>query len=275
MSTSQKITDRHALELRRKRAFKTSIDDLFLYCRALEEINLRLKDINRTFNKIAVITGCPKFWTNAIPKADILLDDEQLHFAKDSYDLVLHTMSLHWANDPVGQLIQCRLAMVPDGLLLAVFFGGETLTELRTSLLQAEIEICGGASPRVAPMTSMRDCGALLQRAGFALPVADRVEILASYTTLSKLAQDLRRMAETNVLAARRRVFSNRRFIISAEQMYKSLFSDRCGRLQATFELMFLTGWVPAANQQQPLRRGSAESKLADALKTVEHSLDR
>ena len=261
--------------MHRRRAFKPAAPDPFLHRAALDEIRVRLSDVSRSFDRSAVVTGCHEFWASAFPAADIYPDDEQIAFGSSRYGLIIHGMALHWSNDPVGQLIQCRLAMIPDGLMLAVCFGGETLTELRTALLHAEIATGGGASPRVAPMTSVRDCGALLQRAGFALPVADRVELTASYAACLDLMHDLRSMGETNALSARRKISSRPGLFEAAEEIYRESFSDGSGRLKATFELMFLTGWAPSPSQQQPLRPGSAQSRLADALKTAEHRIER
>ncbi len=275
MSLGHALTDRKALGLHRKRAFSSSAPAPFLHRAALDEIRQRLADIDRSFERTAVITGCEEFWKNAFPDAEIFPDEERIDFGGNRYGLVVHAMALHWSNDPVGQLVQCRLAMIPDGLLLAVCFGGETLTELRAALLHAEIRAGDGASPRVAPMAGVRDCGSLLQRAGFALPVADRVALSASYSTTRRLMHDLRSMGETNALAARRRTPARRSLFDFAEEVYRGAFADGRGRLRATFDLMFLTGWVPSAGQQQPLRPGSARSLLADALNTVEHKLSR
>lgn len=187
---------------------------------------------------------------------------------------MIHALSLHWANDPLGQLIQCRRAMKPDGLFLAVMFGGQTLQELRASLAEAESLVTGGLSPRVLPMAEIRDLGALMQRAGFALPVADSVTQTVHYTDLPALMADLRAMGETSALAARPRHFTRRDILTKAEAIYRANFPAPDGRITATFEVIFLTGWAPHESQQQPLRPGSAKARLADALRVPEQPLN-
>ena len=182
-------------------------------------------------------------------------------------------MGLHWANDPVGQLVQCRRALRPDGLFLGICFGGQTLQELRSALAEAETAIRGGVAPRGAPMGEIRDLGALLQRAGFALPVADAVPIRASYAGLSDLMADLRAMGETNALASRDRRALTRTVLSRAARIYAESFGDADGRLPASFELIVLTGWAPDDSQPKPLRPGTATTRLADALQTVETPL--
>ena len=224
---------------------------------------------------MAIVTGFPGFWAEGFPAARTVPDSDTLDLERGSCDLVLHAMALHWANDPVGQLVQCRLALEPDGLLLAVCFCGDTLTELRDSLLQAESFVCGGISPRIAPMGSLGDYGGLLQRAGLALPVADRISVPASYASGRSLLRDLRAMGETNALADRSRGFARRALFEEMERVYSQRHADETGRMKATFELAFLTGWSPSPGQQQPLKPGSAEARLADALSSVEHRLER
>lgn len=182
-------------------------------------------------------------------------------------------MCLHWSDDPVGQLIQARRALRPDGLFLGVMFGGETLHELRTALAQAESDLYGGLSPRVAPMAEIRDLGALLQRAGYALPVADSVRLTASYASPLHLMQELRFMGEGNALHSRRRTPASRALFARACEIYVEAFGTDDGRVPATFELIVLTGWAPDASQPQPLRPGSASKRLADALGTEEGML--
>jgi SAM-dependent methyltransferase len=199
---------------------------------------------------------------------------EVLPLAQGTHDLVIHALSLHWANDPLGQLIQCRRALKPDGLFLAVMFGGQTLQELRASLAEAESLVTGGLSPRVLPMAEIRDLGALMQRAGFALPVADSVTQTVHYTDLPALMADLRAMGETSALAARPRHFTRRDILTKAEAIYRANFPAPDGRITATFEVIFLTGWAPHESQQQPLRPGSAKARLADALRVPEQPLN-
>ena len=159
------LTDRTALQRNRQRA---KPDALFLQELAADELQERLIEVNRTFRSIAIITGFPEFWGKRFPEATVISDDETLALQPQAHDLILHTMCLHWANDPVGQLVQCRHGLEPDGLLLCTFLGGQTLHELRSSLAEAEAAITGGLSPRIAPMGEIRDLGGLLQRAGFA-----------------------------------------------------------------------------------------------------------
>lgn len=275
MSLNVELIDRKALHLHRRRAVSTLHRELFLHREAQKEIEHRLKDINRSFKHIAIVTGHKKFWKTVRPNARVVTDDERLEFSDKRFDLIIHAMSLHWSNDPVGQLIQCRRALVPDGLLLAVCLGGETLIELRRAFLDAEILVKGGASPRVAPMGDVRDYGSLLQRAAFALPVTDRLALKANYSTAMELMRDLRAMGENNALAARLKTFSSARLFRSLEEIYRHSFAAREGLLTATFELIFLTGWAPSDKQQKALLPGSAKSRLADALNTVEQKLDR
>ncbi len=228
--------------------------------------------VNKSFKEMAIVTGFPDFWQNAFPEATCRADDEVLDLPEAGFDLLIHAMALHWANDPVGQLIQARRALRPDGLLLAVFMGGKTLHELRASLAQAEAEITGGLSPRIAPMGEIRDLGALLQRAGFALPVADSIPLNVSYKSPRHLMHDLRAMGETNALSGRPRKMTRRALITRAEEIYCQAFGD-AGRINATFELIILTGWSPDESQQKPLRPGSATTRLAEALGTHEAKL--
>jgi SAM-dependent methyltransferase len=195
---------------------------------------------------------------------------DPLPLAEAGFDLVVSGLELHWAEDPVGLLVQMRRALRPDGLMIAALFGGRTLNELRTSLAEAEIETTGGLSPRVAPMGEIRELGALLQRAGFAMPVADAERFEVSYATPLHLMRELRAMGETNILAGRRRAPLRRATLARACEIYAQAFPAPEGRVAATFEVVFLTGWAPAEGQPKPLRPGSAAKRLADALGTVE-----
>ena len=267
------ICDRKALELRRSRALQRSRRTMFLHEIAAAECQERLKDINRDFRDIFVVAGFPDYWNEAFPNATISTDSELLEFEERKYDLAIHALALHWANDPIGQLVQCRLALKSDGLLIAAMFGGSTLTELRQSIAEAESEALGGISPRVAPMAEIRDAGGLLQRAGFALPVADSVTVPVEYRSVRALVDDLRSMGETNALAQRSERFATKRLFEETERIYAEKFAGAGNRIRATFEIIFLTGWVPSANQQQPLRPGSAQARLSDALETEEKRL--
>jgi hypothetical protein len=180
---------------------------------------------------------------------------------------------LHWANDPVGQLVQCRRALQPDGWFIGLLFGGQTLFELRACLAQAEAEVTGGLSPRILPMGEIRELGALLQRAGFALPVADAFTTKIRYRDAFHLMHDLRAMGEGNALMQRLRKPTRRAVLARAAELYHQGFSNDDGRIEATFEIVVLTGWAPHENQPKPLRPGSAKTRLADALAVPERKL--
>lgn len=259
------ICDRPRLKWNRARARRQG-PALFLHETAAGEIKERLGEVNRRFTRAAVVTGFPEFWSEKLPGATAVDDAETLSLAPGAFDLIVHAMALHWANDPVGQLIQCRRALEPDGLFLAVLPGGRTLHEIRASLAEAESLLTGGLSPRVLPMGEIRDLGALLMRAGFALPVADSVQLRASYRDLFHLAADLRAMGEGNALAARSARPPGRRLFALAQDLYARTFPAEGDRIAATWELMFLTGWAPAPGQPKPLRPGSALMRLSDAL---------
>ena len=264
------LTDRTALLRNRTRA---KPEALFLHDVVADEIKERLKEVNRPFTSVAIVTGFPDLWRGHFPDAVIVEDSEILDLAPQSFDLVLHMMALHWANDPVGQLVQCRHALKPDGMLLASCLGGQTLHELRASLAEAEAVVAGGLSPRIAPMGEIRDLGALLQRAGFALPVADGTPLTANYANMFHLMHDLRKMGEANALAHRPRHFTMRNILTEAASVYGENFTNDQGRVDATFEVITLTGWAPDESQPKPLRPGSAATRLADALGTDETPL--
>lgn len=261
MQTPPPLTDRHALLRNRKRFAVT-----FLHDAVAVEIKERLAEVNRTFTAPAIVSGLPEYWRGHWPDAVIVPDDDVLALPPGRHDLVIHALSLHWANDPVGQLVQCRHALRPDGLLIAVLFGGQTLHELRSALAEAESRVSGGLSPRVAPMGEIRDLGALLQRAGFALPVADATPLTVSYSGLPALMQDLRGIGEGNALAARLRRPTRAAVFVKADQTYHDAFGTPDGRIPATFDIVTLTGWAPAPDQQKPLRPGSATHRLGDVL---------
>lgn len=269
MSTPPPLTDRSALARHRLRAERQGAAT-FLHDLAADLIEERLAEVNRRFTEIAVVTGHRGAWRTRFPEALIVGDEDILDLAPGSHDLVIHALALHWANDPVGQLVQARRALRPDGLLLCVAFGGQTLSELRTALAEAEVALTGGLSPRILPMGEIRDLGALLQRAGFALPVADNLTQVVTYGGLPALLRDLRAMGETNALSERDRRFPPKRLFEEASRVYSSTFPAEAGRIRATFELVFLTGWAPAESQPKPLRPGSARTRLADALGALE-----
>ncbi len=270
MEKMHELTDRTALLRNRARAIPEA---LFLHDVVADEIKERLKEVNRTFTSVAIVTGFPEHWAGHFPDATIVDDTETLNLAPQSYDLVLHMMALHWANDPVGQLVQCRHALKADGMMLASCLGGQTLHELRASLAEAEAVVAGGLSPRIAPMGEIRDLGALLQRAGFALPVADGTPLTADYANAFHLMHDLRKMGEANALAHRPRYFTMRNILTEAATVYAENFINDQGRVDATFEIITLTGWAPDDSQPKALRPGSATTRLADVLGTDEKPL--
>ncbi|MGB5865987.1 MAG: methyltransferase domain-containing protein [Sulfitobacter sp.] len=264
------MTDTVSLAAHRARA---TDEGLFLHEVAADELQDRLDMVNKPFTSAAIVTGFPEFWTTRHPTTKLAPDTEALDLELQTHDLVAHMMSLHWANDPVGQLIQCRRALKPDGLFIAVSFGGDTLQELRRALGEAEIEVTGGLSPRIAPLPELRDLGDLLQRAGFALPVADTSTLTVEYRDIWHLMHDLRAMGETNALASRLRQPTRRTVFERAQSLYAEHFAAPSGRLKASFEFQVLTGWAPHSSQPQPLRPGSAQQRLADALGTPEKPL--
>jgi SAM-dependent methyltransferase len=274
MTRAPELTDRTALARNRARADPGA---LFLHDEALAEIKERLIEVNRRFMRPAIVAGQRDPWTHAFPDARVVTDDEVLALDPGAHDLVIHAMALHWSADPVGQIVQARRALRPDGLFLGVLPGGQTLAGLRTALAGAEVALTGGLSPRVLPMGELRDLGALLQRAGLALPVADSVIRQVSYADAFALMRDLRAMGEGNALAGRLRRPTRRAVLERAAELYACTCPDPAipGRVLARFDLIFLTGWAPAAGQQKPLRPGSAAARLADALGTDETPLPR
>lgn len=242
----------------------------FLHDEAQIELKERLIDVNRRFTKPAVVSAFPDYWAAFLPDARHVSADEVLDLEPGAHDVVVHAMALHWAEDPIGQIVQCCRALEPDGLFLGAALGGETLTELRQAMAAAEIAILGGLSPRVAPMAEVRDMGSLLQRAGLALPVADRLPKTVTYSDAFALMHDLRAMGEANALAARHRHPAPRALFNDMATRYAQDFAAPQGRIRASFELIFLAGWAPHDSQQKPLRPGSANTRLADALATTE-----
>lgn len=266
------LFDRQALAIHRARH---QDEALFLHELARDEVEDRLTLVNRTFTKPAIVSPFARIWQNSFENARIVPDDDLLDLIPGAHDLVIHAMGLHWANDPVGQLIQCRRALSEDGLLLAITLGGRTLHELRTALAEAEIQVLGGLSPRITPMGEIRDLGGLLQRAGFALPVADVVPLTAQYRDSLHLMRELRAMGEGNALAQRLKRPTPRAIFAQTEAIYRQHYELSNGKLPATFELVCLTGWSPSETQQQPLRPGSAKMRLAEALKVPETKLPK
>lgn len=270
MGNSKEIIDKEALARSRARSDKK---DNFLQKLAVQEIKDRLKFIKKRFEKILIICNNSYYWQNAFNEADFISDDEILKFPRADYDLVIHGMSLHYSNDPIGQLIQCRSFMEKGGLLLGIFLGGQTLNELRAAIASAEIELTGGISPRVLPMIDIRDAGSFLMRAGFSLPVADISVNEIDYKKPSDLLYDLRKMGETNVQKHRLKKFSHRKLFSLTSDKYIQSQNSKNKRVTATFEFITITGWVSSQDTPKPLKRGSATMRLADALNVKEEKL--
>src|SRR6201996_4999780 len=269
-TAAPKLFDRALLLQRQARARKLGPVN-FLLDRAAEDLDERLHAVLRKFSDVADI------WTpGELPRdrfgklTHVGLEDgaqETLPLQSASLDLVVSALALQFVNDLPGVLTQFRRALKPDGLLLAAMVGGDTLTELRQSFAAAEAECEGGVSPRVAPFADLRDVGALLQRAGFALPVTDVDRVVVRYDSAFSLMQDLRRMGATNVLVERRRTPSRRTTLLRMAQIYGERFADADGRIRATFDVIWLSGWAPHESQQKPLKPGSGKVGLEQAVR--------
>lgn len=288
MTVTPLVFDRRLVAARRRRAFAGGGSADFLMSHVAEDVALRLAAVSRHF-PVAVDLGsggavaevltasgkCDTIWrADALAagpgRPDLVLDEEALPFAPASLDLVVATLTLQAVNDLPGSFAQIRRALKPDGLMLAAVVGGDTLTELRESLLAAEVELTGGASPRVAPFADLRALASLLQRAGFALPVADTDRLTVRYANLFALMADLRALGATSSLTDRLRVPARRALLVRAAEIYAERFSDPDGRIRATVEIVSLSGWTPHESQQKPLAPGSAKARLADALGATE-----
>jgi SAM-dependent methyltransferase len=266
------LFDRALLRKRQDRARKLG-PATFLLDRVAEDVAERLAAVTRSFADVA------ELWTpgeGSLPRAQfgsltriVTADspDEALPLQPESLDLVVSALALQFVNDLPGVLAQIRRALRPDGLLLAATIGGDTLTELRQSFAAAESECEGGVSPRVAPFADLRDVGGLLQRAGFALPVTDVDRIVVRYDDAFALMADLRRMGATNILLERRRSPTRRTTMLRMAQIYAECFADPDGRIRATFDVIWLSGWAPHESQPKPLRPGSATASLEEAVK--------
>ncbi len=287
------VFDRALVAARRRRARTTLHEFDFLHAHVAGELSDRLLAVKRKFDVAAEIgarsgrfaaseaakhighlSGCDLVHpARPTRHADFFIaDEERLPFAAESLDLLVAPLCLHAVNDLPGVLVQFRRALKPDGLFLGTLFGGQTLAELRTAFMEAEIEIAGGASPHVSPFVDIRDGGALLHRAGLALPVADTDTLTVRYDSALHLMADLRGMGETNALLSRHRRPTARATLLRTVQIYHERFADPDGRVRASFEIVYLSGWAPHESQQQPLRPGSAKRRLADALGVVETS---
>lgn len=270
---------------RKRRARKTFRSAAFLHERVVADLADRLEAIPRRFERALALGGGGLFSEEirtrpelsarigTVVEADLdFTDPEHLPFAPGSFELIVSPLALHWINDLPGAFIQLRLALRPDGLLLASLFGGETLHELRLSLIEAESHFVGGAGPRVSPFADLQDIAGLLQRAGFALPAADRDILTVRYSEPLRLLADLRAMGETSALRERSPRGLSRRILARAFEIYRARYADDDNRIRATFEILTATGWSPHESQQKPLQPGSAKMRLADALKTTEQS---
>jgi SAM-dependent methyltransferase len=288
MSGNPIIFDRALLRARRRRARALGAET-FLIDRVAADLAERLSAVLRQFD-VAVdlgtptdavrtaVTGLTSIGTLIAANPDVTAqdapavaaDEEALPFRDGALDLVVSALALQLVNDLPGALIQVRRALKPDGLFLAAMLGGDTLTELRQSFAEAEAEIESGVSPHVAPFTDVREMGGLLQRAGLALPVTDVDRLTVRYSSAFTLMAELRRMGVTNVLAERRRTPLRRATLLRMAEIYAKRFADSDGKIRATFEIIWLSGWAPHESQQKPLRPGSAQTRLAEALGTRE-----
>jgi len=285
-----RIFDRRLLRERRGRAAGGLHAHDFLLTEIAERLADRLSDIARRFpvtldlgarNGILARTLQGRGGIETLVQSDaslvnvrrlqggsnLVADEELLPFKEHCFDAVLSNLALHWVNDLPGALAQIRRSLKPDGLFLASLFGTGTLHELRTALMEAELAETGGASPRVSPFADLRDAAGLLQRAGFALPVADADTVTVTYGDFLALLRDLRGMGETNLLIDRLKHPTRRTVFARAAAIYQERFADADGRLPATFQVLFLTGWAPDPSQQQPARRGSGKTSLKDVFR--------
>jgi SAM-dependent methyltransferase len=274
--TAPLLFDRALLRARQRRALRGQ-PATFLLDRVAEDMAERLHAVLREFRAAADIGTPGEQLRHVLAErvgslASVALPDlesEPLALAPDSLDLAVSALALQFVNDLPGVLAQIRRALKPDGLLLAAMIGGETLTELRQAFAEAETECEGGVSPRVAPSADLREIGALLQRTGFALPVTDVDRVVVRYDSAFALMADLRRMGATNVMIERRRTPTRRATLLRMAQLYSERFADPDGRIRATFDVIWLSGWAPHTSQQQPLKPGSAKASLAEAVKRL------
>jgi len=280
-SVPPRIFDRALLRRRLLRAIKRGGPD-FLLTRAADDLLDRLLTVKREFPRSLDLGSPTAHFTRAVIASgraaplrasryggDVIADEEAPPFASASFDLIVSGMTLQWANDLPGVLVQVRRMLAPDGLFLACLAGGASLVELRAAFVQAEEEITGGASPRVSPFADVRDMGALLQRAGFALPVADVDSFTLRYDSLFELIADLRAMGAANALTKRARKPLRRDVLARAAQIYAARHADADRRVRASFEIVWVAGWAPHESQQKPAKPGSATVRLEDAMKQL------
>lgn len=288
------VFDRRTVRRHRDRAAEALAEHDFLLREVADRLTDRLLDIKRRF-PVALDLGChtgqtgtaidPRCGVDTLVQCDLspgmarragglslAADEEALPFAKGAFDLIVSNLSLHWVNDLPGALVQAEAALKPDGLFLAAMLGGATLQELRGCLIDAELAATGGISPRVSPFADLRDAGALLQRAGFALPVVDSDRITVTYSDPFRLLADLRGMGETNATLERHRQFTRRGVLLEAMKLYLDRHADGENRISASFDIVYMHGWAKHASQQTPLKPGSGRTSLAGALGAKERS---
>lgn len=267
------LFDRALLKQRQERARKSGPVS-FLFDRVAEDFGDRLQAVMRNFADVADVATSGELLRGpiadrfkSVTRVDLAGGRENLALHPESLDLAISALAFQFVNDLPGVLAQIRRALRPDGLLLAAMIGGDTLTELRQSFAAAEAECEGGVSPRVAPFADLRDIGGLLQRAGFALPVTDVDRVVVRYANAFALMADLRRMGATNILTERRRTPTRRATMLRMAEIYAERFADPDGRIRATFDIVWLSGWAPHESQPKPLRPGSATASLEEAVK--------
>ncbi len=282
------VFDRNLLRHRRERAAHGISQYDFLYKEVAERLAERLDLVKREFPLMVSLSGAPAAHPQARKgtehiirmdaafgmRPDIVVDEEFLPLAKGSVDAIVSNLNLHWVNDLPGALLQIKQALKADGMFMAALLGGESLYELRHCLMEAELAVTGGASPRVSPFADSQDVGALMQRAGFALPVVDSDKIVVRYAHPLKLMQDLRGMGASNATYSRLMKPTRRGVLLKAAEIYHDKFADADGAVPATFHVIYAIGWAPDESQQKPLKPGSARNKLAEALKVSEISTD-
>lgn len=288
MNTASDITifDRKKIRMQRERSLKSASDHNFLIDWAVKQLLSRLDVVKRDFPSVLQVGNRHTLSTNDIKGMEssitvdmagsptVRADEEFLPFADNSFDLIFSALNLHTTNDLPGVMLQLKRSLKPDGLFHVAFLGGETLHELRDAFTKAEMEIDGGMSPRVAPFADMQQAGSLMQRAGFSLPVVDSEIVTVTYDHLFKLMHDLRFMGEGNALFNRKKSFNNRKLLMRTAEIYHELYAEADGRIPATFEVIFMSGWAPHESQQKPLKPGSAKVRLSEALDTQEISTE-
>ena len=294
MQGTPDIFDRDLLRRRRDRAASAFAAHDFLIREVGERLSDRLLDIARPFplaldlgarsGGFGPVAGGPggvehvvscdlsEHMIGDVGGPSVVGDAEFLPFANQQFDLIFSNLDLHWINDMPGSLVQIERALKSDGLFLGAIFGGDTLHELRDVLMSAELELTSGASPRVSPFAELRDAGGLLQRAGFALPVADADDITVTYDNIFRLMADLRGMGESNVVRERLSAPTRRHIFQRAAELYAERYAEANDRIRATFQIVYLHGWAPHESQQKALRPGSATLRLAEALDTAEET---